>query len=369
MNNKIFVFGTSCVGAHGRGAATIAMREYGAKYGVGSGMCGNSYAISVYDENMNDVDIFKLHSEIVKFKEFARSRPDLTFNVDGLVNIHPSFGFNNSYTVGPMFSDAPPNVNIPVEWEYVNSKIRDTVLCFEPNSSLLNICDCGQFKHDIYNVNIETYEQIGSTSMMRVPVYKPEAFKKLKNFDRFGIPSKEYRLHLSNNKINHMFPNFLDRYNTPKLMHNSDTFVIDNSWGASVSANTLGYYYACDDSYCKINERYFALIDEGSIIFSRYITSSFTYMPDQINKAYTVPKFDIDLKIPKEFSGVIFFGRNNKCDDGIKVIKAIPPHEVTRYPFFRLNQFFTAWYISAWISYTKHYKNWHVNEYSIKDAW
>lgn len=43
-NNEIFVFGSNKDGRHGKGAAKIAL-SFGAKFGIGHGLCGQTYAI------------------------------------------------------------------------------------------------------------------------------------------------------------------------------------------------------------------------------------------------------------------------------------------------------------------------------------
>ena len=47
--NTIFVFGSNPKGIHGAGAAKVAMEQFGAKYGVGEGLTGNSYALPTKD--------------------------------------------------------------------------------------------------------------------------------------------------------------------------------------------------------------------------------------------------------------------------------------------------------------------------------
>lgn len=43
--NEIFVFGSNLAGHHGGGAASIAHERFGAVWGIGTGLQGNSYAI------------------------------------------------------------------------------------------------------------------------------------------------------------------------------------------------------------------------------------------------------------------------------------------------------------------------------------
>lgn len=47
--NTIFVFGSNPEGIHGAGAARVALLKFGAEYGVGEGLTGNSYALPTKD--------------------------------------------------------------------------------------------------------------------------------------------------------------------------------------------------------------------------------------------------------------------------------------------------------------------------------
>ena len=44
-DNEIFVFGSNLAGAHGGGAAWLAFKQFGAVWGEGVGMYGQTYAI------------------------------------------------------------------------------------------------------------------------------------------------------------------------------------------------------------------------------------------------------------------------------------------------------------------------------------
>ena len=55
--NEIFVFGSNLAGKHGAGAAKVALDKFGAKYGIGIGRVGNSYAIPTKDHNINTLSI------------------------------------------------------------------------------------------------------------------------------------------------------------------------------------------------------------------------------------------------------------------------------------------------------------------------
>jgi hypothetical protein len=73
--DEIFVFGSNAGGAHGGGAARIAHDRFGAVWGEGHGLHGQSYAI----DTMTDEPT--MAAEISTFLEFAVANPELTFLV------------------------------------------------------------------------------------------------------------------------------------------------------------------------------------------------------------------------------------------------------------------------------------------------
>lgn len=74
--NEIFVFGSNLGGFHGGGAARAAMDHFGAIWGQGVGLQGQSYAIPTMH---GGVDVIKPYVD--EFIEFAQSRRDLFFYV------------------------------------------------------------------------------------------------------------------------------------------------------------------------------------------------------------------------------------------------------------------------------------------------
>lgn len=101
---EIFVFGSNAGGRHGSGAARFAMDHFGAVYGEGHGLHGQSYAI----DTMSGLDV--LAAEIDTFLSFAETHPELTFLVTeigcGIVGYQPA-------QIAPFFVGAPRNVALP----------------------------------------------------------------------------------------------------------------------------------------------------------------------------------------------------------------------------------------------------------------
>ena len=108
--NEVFVFGSNLAGAHGGGAALLAYRKFGAIWGQGVGLQGQSYGIPTMH---GGVDAIKPYVD--EFIEFAKTRPDLTFLVTrvgcGIA------GFTNE-EISPLFAMAHEveNIVLPSGW-------------------------------------------------------------------------------------------------------------------------------------------------------------------------------------------------------------------------------------------------------------
>jgi hypothetical protein len=75
----IFVFGSNLAGKHGKGAAKYAFLKYGAKYGVGEGLTGNSYAIPTKGKNLELLPFKDIDTAICRFLEYAAENHDKDF--------------------------------------------------------------------------------------------------------------------------------------------------------------------------------------------------------------------------------------------------------------------------------------------------
>lgn len=91
QDDTIFVFGSNPEGRHGRGekagSSGVAVREFGAKKGVGEGLQGRSYAIPTKDLRVKKNNGYKsispeqITESIRKMYEVARQMPDKKFKV------------------------------------------------------------------------------------------------------------------------------------------------------------------------------------------------------------------------------------------------------------------------------------------------
>ena len=74
--NEIFVFGSNLAGAHGGGAARLAYNRFGAVWGQGVGLQGQSYAIPTMQGGVETIKPY-----VDEFIRFAETRSDLKFFV------------------------------------------------------------------------------------------------------------------------------------------------------------------------------------------------------------------------------------------------------------------------------------------------
>ena len=134
--NTIFVFGSNPEGRHGLGAAKVAVQKFGAKYGIGEGLVGNSYGIPTKDlrvkglRSISEKDIVK---SIQKLYKVAEANPDKIFKV-AYRNKADEVTLNgyNGREMFMMFLDAtgdsntfPKNIQFSEEWK----NIYFTLLC------------------------------------------------------------------------------------------------------------------------------------------------------------------------------------------------------------------------------------------------
>ena len=115
MTKKIFVFGSNLAGRHGAGAAKYARQHYGAIYGQGIGLQGDSYAIPTKDHNIETLPLSEIKRYVDMFLAFARSNPKLEFQ---LTRIGCGLAGYKDEQIAPMFVGLPRNVIVPEEWVY-----------------------------------------------------------------------------------------------------------------------------------------------------------------------------------------------------------------------------------------------------------
>lgn len=107
--NEIFAFGSNLAGRHGKGAAKDALR-FGAIYGKGMGLHGQTWAIATKGRNLEILPLSFIEIQVRHFLDYATFDDQLTFLVTpigcGLAGYKPS-------EIAPMFKNSPSNVVLP----------------------------------------------------------------------------------------------------------------------------------------------------------------------------------------------------------------------------------------------------------------
>ena len=104
---EIFVFGSNLEGAHGGGAALLAWRKWGAKWGQGVGLQGQTYGIPTMHGGPEAIRPY-----VDEFIRFAADHPELNFLVTeigcGIAGFTPE-------EIAPLFRDAVKvkNISLP----------------------------------------------------------------------------------------------------------------------------------------------------------------------------------------------------------------------------------------------------------------
>lgn len=110
---EVFVFGSNLGGYHGAGAARAALEYYGAEYGVGIGMTGNSYAIPTKTAQFECMSLEDIQKHVKVFVEYTQNHPEYEFFV---TRVGCGLAGNANEDIAPMFKGAD-NCSFPIEWK------------------------------------------------------------------------------------------------------------------------------------------------------------------------------------------------------------------------------------------------------------
>lgn len=110
-DNEIFVFGSNLAGAHGGGAALLAYRRFGAIWGNGVGLQGQSYAIPTMQGGVETIRPY-----VDSFIQFAQEHKQFTFLV---TRIGCGIAGFRDEDIAPLFKEAEDVVNIILPKEFV----------------------------------------------------------------------------------------------------------------------------------------------------------------------------------------------------------------------------------------------------------
>lgn len=78
-HNQVFIFGSNICGYHEGGAARKAFDDFGAIYGKGVGIQGQSYAIPTLDEHFNKLGLSIIKYYLEDLDDYARTHKGLEF--------------------------------------------------------------------------------------------------------------------------------------------------------------------------------------------------------------------------------------------------------------------------------------------------
>jgi hypothetical protein len=110
--NEVFVFGSNLQGHHYGGAARIANEKFGAIFGQGVGLQGQSYAIPTMQGGVETIRPY-----VDEFIEFAKQHPELIFYVTrigcGIA------GFQDS-EIAPLFTAAVGMDNVALPQSFMD---------------------------------------------------------------------------------------------------------------------------------------------------------------------------------------------------------------------------------------------------------
>ena len=117
--NEIFVFGSNLAGMHGGGAARTALEHFGAVWGTGVGLQGQSYAIPTMHGGPDAIRPY-----VAQFIEFAAAHRQYTFLV---TRIGCGIAAFSAGDIAPLFAKAVEmeNVILPKDFVDVIQSVRD----------------------------------------------------------------------------------------------------------------------------------------------------------------------------------------------------------------------------------------------------
>ena len=109
--NEIFVFGSNLEGMHGGGAALVAYRRFGAVWGQGVGLQGQSYGIPTMHGGVEAIKPY-----VDEFIEFAAHHPEYKFLVTRIGCGIAGFGVEE---IAPLFAAAINLDNVILPKDFV----------------------------------------------------------------------------------------------------------------------------------------------------------------------------------------------------------------------------------------------------------
>lgn len=120
-STAVYVFGSNRAGRHWTGAALYARQQYGAIYGQGEGLQGQSYGIPIKDGRLRTLPLEQIRTHINRFLAFAgmcdlKGRP-LHFNVTAIGCRLAGYCAKD---IAPLFEAALDLTNVTLPEEFID---------------------------------------------------------------------------------------------------------------------------------------------------------------------------------------------------------------------------------------------------------
>lgn len=115
--DQVFVFGSNRAGRHGKGAALLARRRFGAREGQGTGLMGQSYGIATKGHHLEVLSLPEIRVQVERLMRFAVQHPELQFLVTAIGT--GLAGYSTKEVRDRCFSDLeiPDNVWLPAVFQ------------------------------------------------------------------------------------------------------------------------------------------------------------------------------------------------------------------------------------------------------------
>lgn len=114
-DNEIFVFGSNTSGRHGLGGAKTAMK-FGAIYGKGNGIQGNTYGIPTKDGKLRILSVIKIKQYIDEFIKYVRNNKNKQFLV---TKIGCGLSRYKESDIAPLFKELINDTNVSLPLDFI----------------------------------------------------------------------------------------------------------------------------------------------------------------------------------------------------------------------------------------------------------
>lgn len=258
--NTIFVFGSNPEGRHGAGAAKVAREQFGAKYGVGEGITGNSYALPTKDLRVKANNGFRsispkdIISNIKKLYETAKSISSKQFKIayrNGM-NERTLNGYTGEELVSffKAAGELPKNIQISEEW----SKYWNDVQPYDVTKDTVEIS--GPVTIDISKEDNDKTPMIGEQGNLVLDTESPyvrmsRVFTATELTDRTNDIAREF-----SSQLDSAYEDLLDEYENriaeastaeEKRRLEQDLALLKEDNGRKLAINKIGFSTIVDD--------------------------------------------------------------------------------------------------------------------------